>query len=253
MLRRQLDLFFCALQFLTRIPMPALDRFEPGWTTRAVRYFPLVGQLVGGLSALVLVGAAYVWNGWVAALLATAASVLVTGALHEDGLADTADGLGGGATPGRRLEIMKDSRTGTYGFLALGLVLALKVAVLGGQPAFVAGAALLAAHGLARAAAVVVMRLTPYAPLGAAGKWAPAARGVTAGEAATAVALAAWPLALLPAETGLAGVAAGAAAAAVVALTARRLVGGHTGDVLGAVEQSFELGFLLGAAAVPIP
>lgn len=252
-MRRQVELFLCALQFLTRIPVPALGRFDPDWITRGARYFPLVGQLVGGVSALVLVAASRLWSAPVAALLAVAAGVLVTGGFHEDGLADTGDGLGGGQTPERRLEIMKDSRLGTYGLLALGLVLALKVAVLASVPLIRAAALLLAAHGLGRAASVLVMRLTPYAMLGEAGKWKPAPQGVTTAEVSIAVVLSLWPLALLPAGPAVSGLVCGALGAGCVATLAGRLIGGHTGDVLGACEQMFELGFLLGGTALLAP
>lgn len=246
----QVRLLLCAVQFLTRVPTPSLATFQPDWITRSARYFPLVGQGVGLVSALVLVSAERVWGGGVAAALALTAGLLATGAFHEDGLADTADGLGGGQTPARRLEIMKDSRVGTYGVCALGLVLALKGAVLASTPVTTAAAMLLAAHGLGRAAAVCVMRLTPYAPSGEAGKWKPVPQGVRTGEVLVAILIAAWPLAFLPSAAALAGLAGGAVLVLAIALLARRLIGGHTGDVLGAAEQLFEVGFLLGVAAL---
>ena len=155
---RQLQLFLCAVQFLTRVPTPALRGFESDWISRSARYFPLVGMLVGGVCAAVFWGAAQLWSGWLPALLAIAAGVLVTGAFHEDGLADTADGLGGGSTLAKRLTIMKDSRIGTYGALALGLVLALKAAALAELPAGLGAWALVAAHAGGRGAAVLAMR-----------------------------------------------------------------------------------------------
>lgn len=251
MLRRQLILLVCAVQFLTRLPTPALKTFDPDWITRAARYFPLVGQVVGGLSALVLLLAGQVWPGAVAAVLAIAAGLATTGAFHEDGLADSFDGIWGGSTPPRRLEIMKDSRIGTYGAVALVVVLGLKVASLAALPLAVAACALLAGHGLARAAAVVCMRLTPYAPAAAeAGKWKPTPMGVGTGETLFALLLALWPLILLPPVAAAVGVLVGAVLAAGMAVIARRKLGGHTGDVLGAVEQMFEVGFLLGVVAV---
>ncbi|MFN3522471.1 MAG: adenosylcobinamide-GDP ribazoletransferase [Phenylobacterium sp.] len=248
-MRRQVALLLCAVQFLTRLPTPPLRDFDPAWISRSARYFPLVGQMVGALSAAVLLACAQVWSGAVPALLALAAGVLLTGGFHEDGLADTADGLGGGTSPQRRLEIMKDSRLGTYGALALVLALGLKAAALAGLAPLSAAAALLAGHGAGRAAAVLAMGALPYVARGEAAKWKPAPETLKAWEIALAVALAAWPLALLaPAAAGL-GLALGAAFALVPALAARRLIGGYTGDVLGAVEQAFEVGFLLGVAA----
>jgi adenosylcobinamide-GDP ribazoletransferase len=246
--RHQVRLLVCAIQFLTRVPVPSLKTFEPEWITRSTRYFPLVGQGVGAVSALVLLAAERVWGGGVAAVLAIAVGLLITGAFHEDGLADTADGLGGGQTPAQRLEIMKDSRVGTYGVCALVVVLGLKAAVLASTP--MAALMLLAAHGLGRAAAVVVMRVTPYAPSGEAGKWRPVPQGVRTSEVVVALLIAAWPLAFLPMGAVLVGLLGGAALAIIMALLASRLIDGHTGDVLGAVEQLFEVGFLLGVAAL---
>lgn len=248
-MRRQLDLLLCAVQFLTRLPVPVSPRFDPDWTTRSARYFPLVGQFVGALSGGVLLLADGLWSGWLPALLAVLAGVLITGAFHEDGLADTADGLGGGATRERRLEIMKDSRIGTYGALALGFCLALKVAALSQTPFVVAAAGLVAAHGGGRAAAVVVMRLLPHVSDPRSAKYRPAPDGVRTWEAALALLIAAWPLVLLPPGAWGIGLAAAIALALALALASRRLVGGYTGDVLGAVEQLFELGFVLGIAA----
>lgn len=246
---RQLRLFFCALQFLTRLPAPSFADFQPDWITRAARYFPLVGILVGAIGAGVLLLAGHVWSGPLPALLAVAAGVLVTGGFHEDGLADTADGLGGGQTPARRLEIMKDSRIGTYGVLALGLVLALKVAALATLPLATAALALVAAHGAGRVAAVAVMVLGRHVSDRDDAKYKPAPDGVRPFELLVAAGLGVWPLALLG-WAGLAGAAAGAVLAAALALTARRLIGGHTGDVLGGVEQACELGVLLGVSAM---
>lgn len=250
MLRRQLDLLLVAIQFLTRIPTPQIAGFDPDWISRSARYFPLVGQAVGAISALVFFAASQVWPPAIAALLAIATGVLVTGGFHEDGLADTADGLGGGQTSERRLEIMKDSRLGSYGALALGLTLALKTAALASLPPLVGALVLLTAHGLGRGAAVVAMAVLPYARGLDLSKWKPSPTGLSAGEVAIALLLAAWPLALLSLGVGGAGLALGALLALAPAFAARRLIGGQTGDVLGAVEQMFELGFLLGAAAL---
>jgi len=250
-LHRQLQLMLCAVQFLTRVPTPALKNFEPDWISRSARYFPLVGLLVGLVCAGVFAAASQVWSGWLAALLAIAGGVLVTGAFHEDGLADTFDGLGGGGTPERRLEIMKDSRIGTYGALALGLVLAVKAAALADLPPLLGAWALACAHAGGRGAAVLAMRVMPYVGHLERGKWKPAPSGLSTSEAAFALAFAGLPLLLAPSGAWAIGLLLGAVLSLVLALSARRLLGGYTGDVLGAIEQVFELGFLLGIAASP--
>ena len=246
---RQLKLFLCALQFLTRLPAPSFADFQPDWITRAARYYSLVGIVVGAACAGVLLLAGQLWSGLLPALLAVAAGVLITGGFHEDGLADTADGLGGGQTPARRLEIMKDSRVGTYGVLALGLVLAIKVAALATLPLATAALALVAAHGAGRVAAVMVMVLGRHVSDRDDAKYKPAPEGVRPFELLVAAALGLWPLAPLG-WPGLAGAAVGTLLATIVALTARRLIGGYTGDVLGGVEQACELGVMLGVSAL---
>lgn len=248
---RQVALFLTAVQFLTRIPVPALTDFRPDWTARSARYFPLVGALVGLASGGVFLAASAFWSDLTPALLATTAGILITGAFHEDGLADTADGLGGGQTPERRLEIMKDSRLGTFGVLALGLGIGLKVVALSEIPAAVAIAVLVAAHAGGRGAAVLVMRVLPYAGDRAQTKVKPVAEGLTTGETAAAMAFAA--LAIVAAAWVLPMAVAAALSAATVlaagmALLARRLIGGWVGDTLGACEQVFEIVFLVAIA-----
>jgi adenosylcobinamide-GDP ribazoletransferase len=249
-LAREWRLFLCAVQFLTRLPTPRQPGFEAAWIGRSTRYFPLVGQIVGALCAVVLLGAGRLWGGLVAALLAVGAGVWITGAFHEDGLADTADGLGGGATREARLAIMKDSRVGTYGVLALGLVTALRVAALANAPPWRGAVALLAAHGAGRAAAVVVMASLPYVGVAASAKAAASLQTVAAGAVIIAVFLALWPFALFDVRAGALGLLVGGFAAAVVAALSWRLIGGRTGDILGAVEQVAETGVLLGATVV---
>lgn len=255
-LRRQLDLFVCAVQFLTRLPTPPTPGFQPDWIARSTRYFPAVGQLVGLIAAALLMAAQAVWPAELAALLAIAVGVTITGGFHEDGLADTADGLGGGSTVARRLEIMKDSRIGSYGALALILILLLKTAALTAlteRSAACAATSLIAAHGAGRAAAVVAMWRTPYVGDPERSKLKPIPHSVRAIEVLIALGFAAWPLVLLPVRSSVQGLALGGLCAFVVAILARRLIGGNTGDVLGAVEQVFEVGFLLGVSAVLKP
>lgn len=241
----QVRLLLVALQFLTRLPVPQVRGFTPDMISRSTRYYPVVGALVGGICAMVLTGAAQVWDSVLPALLAIAVGVLVTGAFHEDGLADTFDGLGGGTEPARRLEIMKDSRLGAFGALGLGLVLALKVAALAQVSPSLAAAGLLCAHAGGRTAAVLAMAV--LSPVGQSAKWSPdRLRPI---EPVLAVALGATPLVLLGAQAAPA-LALGLLMAALPALAARRLIGGYTGDILGAVEQMFELGFLLALAAL---
>lgn len=251
MIVRELWRLACAIQFLTRLPAPTAKDWPEDHLVRAAKYFPLVGVLVGAIAAMVFAAGRCVWaEGPMPAILAVAAGIVVTGGLHEDGLADTMDGLGGGCDRDERLSIMKDSRLGTYGALALGVVAALKGAALSPFPSATAASVLVAAHALARSAAVVVMAATPYAAPATTSKWRGGASVVRPTEAIAAVVIGAVPLLQLPPVTAIACLLIGATAAAYVTFAARRLIGGHTGDVLGAVEQAFETGFILAAAAL---
>jgi len=249
-------LFLVALQFLTRLPV-RLIRFEPAWLNDCVRHFPLVGALVGAVGAAVLVGAVQLWPAWVAALLALAATVALTGGFHEDGLADTFDALGGAVSREKALSIMKDSRIGSYGALALGLSLLLRaalLAVLATRPLMGAIAALIVSHSLARTAAVGVMVSLPYGGDVEHAKAKPLALAVAPRNFGIALA---W-CGLLGLALAAAGVqplrwVAALAAAAVVALLMRHWLrsrlGGYTGDGLGATEQLAEIAVLLAFTA----
>ncbi len=247
-MRREFIYFLVAVQVLTRLPVPRMQGFAERWMERGVKYFPLTGAIVGAVCALILFGASHLWHGVLPAIITVAAGILITGGLHEDGFADFFDSMGG-ATREARLAIMKDSRIGTYGALALGAGVAIKIFALAGLPLWTAAAGLVAAHAGGRLAAVAVISLLPYAGGISAAKIKPLGRGVTRADLAIAGVFGLLPLLLLPAAFAFPALAAGAGAALIAALGARRLLGGYTGDVLGAVEQIYEIAFLLGLAA----
>ncbi len=167
--RAEAAAFLLALGFLTRLPLPA----PPGDMAAALRYLPAAGALIGAAAAAVLAAAAAVLPMAPAVLLSIAATCLLTGALHEDGLADTFDAIGAGSRE-RALEIMRDSRIGTFGALALGLVLALKATALAAMPLGLAAAALVAGHAASRFSCLVVIATSRYVrPTGTAGFAAP--------------------------------------------------------------------------------
>jgi adenosylcobinamide-GDP ribazoletransferase len=245
---RRWDEFRVAAGFLTRLPLgpapePAMALAQASWA------FPLVGILVGLLGGL-----AYALAAWLglpplpAALIAVAATALSTGALHEDGLADTVDGLGGGHDREHKLAIMRDSRSGAYGVLALVFSVGLRAAALatlsgGGRVV----AALIAGHAVARG--FLPLALRALEPARSDGLGASAGRpeaGNAWGAAGLGVLIAVFALDLGP---GIAAVIAAAIAMTLVADLARRRVGGYTGDVLGAVEQGGEIVMLLAAAS----
>ena len=245
--------FWNAFRFLTILPAPASpDGMAPDWLTRALPAFPAVGILIGLVSAFVLLIADLLWSHGLGAICAVAASIALTGALHEDGLADTFDALGGGWSVAKRLEIMKDSRIGTYGALALGLGVALRVGALIALPVDLAACSLIAGHAAARAAPALVMTKLDYAGDTAAMKVAYEESKPRVRELLTIgclVAIAALPMLYLSGPTVVVGWIGALLFGALIAIWAKRLLGGYTGDVLGAVEQFGEIGFLLGVLA----
>ncbi len=244
----EITLLLLAVQFLTRLPLPRNLEYTPARLGAARCYFPLVGAVVGTLGACSYGMAIVVKLPQVmATLLATAATIWITGAFHEDGLADTFDGLGA-LDRERALAVMQDSRIGTFGAVALGITLALKVTALAYLPAMLAMICMVAGHGLSRLSNIVVATTSSYVRNSEAGSLLDGhlGRGGTLLAMATGIGCLALVLAIsLPvAVSGLAGLALGHLA--MRSLYERRL-GGHTGDTQGAVQQWSELGFYLGA------
>jgi adenosylcobinamide-GDP ribazoletransferase len=249
----QLRLFFVALQFFTRLPIPRWVGFDASWLHQSSRYFPLVGLTVAAIGAAVYALAALVLPTALAVLLSTAATIYATGAFHEDGFADTCDGMGGGTTRERALEIMKDSRIGAYGAIGILLMLAVKCTALAQLSPSAAVAALFAAHPLSRLMACALIWRMQYAR--SEGKSKPLAQQMGNGEfsfalvtallpavAAGAMGWIAWPVLL-------AGLLAMALSAWWLTRKFVQRLGGYTGDCLGAVQQLTEAVFYLCAVA----
>lgn len=236
-----------AVLFSTRLPLAHSASFAGGDLARAMWALPLAGALVGGLGALVYWAAFQIGLApLICATLTMAATMLATGCLHEDGLADTADGFGVRAARERKLEIMHDSRTGTYGACALALSTLLRAGALAvlAEPALVAPA-LLAAHAGGRAILPLFLYIVP--PARKDGLSANAGRPSRA-RAAAAAALGAAIMALaLGLRAGAIAALLLAAALAGMAQLARRQIGGQTGDVAGALEQAGEALVLMAA------
>lgn len=252
MMWHELRLFLIALQFLTRLPVPARVGFDPQWLNESARHFPAVGACVGLLAAGVLWAGGWLFPVPVAVGLSMAATVLLTGAFHEDGLADTCDALGGTVSRERALQIMKDSRIGTYGAVGLLLVLGLKAAALAALPLGWAVPALVLVHTASRAAAVALIRFLPYAGDVDQAKAKPLARRISAAGLVVACTWPLWvgaviavgqPSAVAPVLLSIGLATAGAWACAH---WFRRRLGGITGDTLGATQQLTELLMLLG-------
>ena len=248
-----------ALIFLTRLPLGRETALPPPALAGAMRAFPVAGLLIGAIIGAVLVLSA--WLGApasVAVLIAIGAGLGLTGALHEDGLADIADGFGGGSTVERKLEIMRDSRIGTYGVLALILAVALKFATLASLAAhsvWLAFAVMVAAAAVSRVAPAGILHL--LAPARGDGLSAAAGRPgrSTLLQAAAIAALISvivlWPVSF---AFGLLAVPlAGLAGLFATAWLARHQIGGQTGDVAGASQVVSELAILIIAVMVLAP
>ncbi|MBP6815316.1 MAG: adenosylcobinamide-GDP ribazoletransferase [Burkholderiaceae bacterium] len=255
----QLRLFLVALQFYSRLPVTGrlaqwMD-YDPAHLAPATRYFPVVGLVVASLTAIVYAGFGLMLPHPVALLLAMAAGLMLTGAFHEDGLADYCDAMGGHHERARLLEIMHDSRIGTYGAAGLVMMLVGRFQTLAAiDPSWI-GVLLVSSATMSRGCSVAIMITLPYARQDGAAIAKPIAQNLSLEDAAVAIALAIAPVALAALWTGEIAVFA-AAAAGAIAITAwmrRRIrlrLGGYTGDCLGAVQQLAELAFLIGALAV---
>jgi adenosylcobinamide-GDP ribazoletransferase len=235
-----------AVAFLTRLPVAR--RTDQADLAQGTVYFPLVGALVGAGGAAVFWLASMLWPLPVAIILSVAATVLATGALHEDGLADFADGFGGGWSREQVLAIMKDSRIGTYGAMALTLTVLAKLVALASLTRLDVVRALIAAHTLARWATLPLLAWLPYVRA-EGGTGTPFTGGVTPARLAVATLC---TVAILAATLGVRAIATVIAAMAVTMAFAwytRRRIGGITGDVLGATAQCVELTTYLVLAA----
>ena len=251
-MRYQLELFFTALGFFTRLPVPGWVPWSPERLNHAARYFPLVGWVVGGIGAASWLAFVQILPPTLAVLLSMAVTIRATGAFHEDGWADACDGLGGGWDKLQVLTIMKDSRIGSYGTVGLVLMLLAKAAALvelataGDQAVAVA---LLAAHPLSRLASTSLIHTLEYVREDESAKAKPLARRLSATELAIATVFGALPLVLLAPLEAAAALAATVAVTLWAARYLLRRLGGYTGDCLGAVQQATELAAYLGILA----
>ncbi len=241
-LRYQIELFWLALSFFSRIPIPVSVPYSEQRMNQAGRYFPLVGMFLGCLCTQIYHLAIQVFSPDVAIFLTMFASLMLTGAFHEDGLADMADGIGGGMTLERRLSIMKDSRVGTYGSVALIMALLGKFLLLSELADL--GSLLpvwIVAYTLSRAVAASLIYSLPYVSAPEGSKSKPLAMHQTKTDLVLIILTAALPCLLWNVEL--------AAILFVVSFAFRFLfqywlnkrLGGFTGDCLGGAQQLMEL------------
>lgn len=237
--RREWNLFATAILFFTRIPMKA--DFSQNLLNRCNRYFPVVGMIVGGIGAGIFWSASLILPSSVAILLSMVATILITGAFHEDGFADVCDGFGGGWNKERVLHIMKDSHIGAYGVIGMIMLLALKFTILSETPDKMIPIALVVCHTLSRLMAVMTMHALKYVRDDESSKSKSVTKNINAVDLLIALILAAgvmylfdsWWYALVP----------GAMLFAKLCLDIwfRIRIGGYTGDCLGAIQQVTEV------------
>ena len=235
-----------AAQFLTRVQLSrrVVEAHElPG----ALAYFPLIGALVGGAIAGVIIAATPLVGGDVAMVIGLIAGALLTGAFHEDGLADTCDGLGGGVTRERALEIMRDSRIGSYGAISLILLYAARFALFRTLGPWQLLLALPVASALGRASIVALTAWLPSAR--SEGVGADLASSISRGTVAIGVVTALIIAAILCGTAAPALVATAALVIIAAAFYLRHRLGGTTGDALGAVSVIVEVATLAAAVA----
>jgi adenosylcobinamide-GDP ribazoletransferase len=242
-MKEESNRFLIAVMFLTRLPVLRLVKYDLEHLSKSTVYFPLVGAIVGSVGALTLWIASLKFPSTLAVLISMAATILLTGAFHEDGLADSADGFGGGYTKERILEIMKDSRIGTYGAIALWLFLTAKLLLLSEifkQDDSLALATLIVAHLLGRYSSLPLIFTLDYARN-------EATSSKPFAEKASAKRLVVASLYTLCLSMLLLEWRAFWAISAVLFMTLlsgiyfKKRIGGITGDALGAANQLSEL------------
>ena len=247
--RHELYAFLGAIRFFTRIPVSDRIPHTETLLNYAARYFPAVGLLVGLISAGAFALSLMLLPKSISVLLAMSVSIYLTGAFHEDGLTDMTDGLGGGWEKLRILEIMKDSRVGSYGVIAIGMALALKFACLSEAPSAWVPALLVIGHALSRYCSVLIMAGMHYVREDALSKAKPLATQLSGNALVVATLFGLLPLLWLPFGAMTLGLVCALTATIWLGRKLQKWLGGYTGDCLGAVQQLSEVAFYLGALA----
>ena len=259
-LRNERKYFLLAVGFFTRIPVPNFADFHTDDLNFSAKYFPLVGLFVGMIGAGAFTLATKLMPSSLAIFVSMAMTIYITGAFHEDGLADSADGLGGGWDRERILTIMQDSRLGTYGAIALFLILFAKFQVLNELPTYFLPFILVIGHTFSRLCALYVMVNLSYVRMD--GKAKPIATSLGNGDVAIATVFGLMPIPLIymnfsPFILNLNDwlLLGGYCLVPVVLVwlwwrnKIKHWLGGYTGDCLGAMQQITELAFYFGLLA----
>jgi adenosylcobinamide-GDP ribazoletransferase len=248
-MRKQIEIFFTALMFYTRIPCPKWVTHDPEYLNKATRYFPLMGWIVAAVCALVYMATEFFLGSSIAVLLSMIAGILTTGAFHEDGFADVCDAFGGGWTKEKILDIMKDSRIGAYGAIGIILLLLLKFTTLSAMPFTQMWMILLAAHSFSRLCAVLVVATSQYVRENDDAKAKPLAKSITAKEIIPAVLFGLLPLLFFQRIEIIYALILPLLGTFFLRRYFHKWIGGYTGDCLGATQQVTEVLFYLSLLA----
>lgn len=244
-MKRELKILFTAIMFYTRIPVPKGVGFSDENLNRATRYFPLIGILVGGFGALAFMLAQTVLSNPIAILISMILTILLTGAFHEDGFADFCDGFGGGYSKEKILAIMKDSRIGTYGAIALILILLSKFMLINEIRIDSIPIVLVSAHAFSRLNPVLLIMTSRYVRQDETSKSKPVGKKISVTTLIIALIFGLAPLFLLP----IVFIPFLVILQILILLAFRQYIhkkiGGYTGDVLGALQQLSEINYYL--------
>lgn len=251
-MRSEFTILCTALAYYSRIPLYKYCDFCPTVLKKANRYFPLVGWIVGGVAAIVYLASDVVLTKSIAVLLSMISTIVLTGAFHEDGLADSVDGFGGGHAKEKILEIMKDSRIGTFGALALISVLALKFLFLYEIDSVVLPFVLIAGHSTSRFVTAIFLYTHKYARVNdATSKSGDVSQEMSLAELGIAGVFGLLPLLLLDVKYFLAIIPM-LIIRQVIGYNLNKKIGGFTGDTLGATQQITELAFYISVYLVSL-
>jgi adenosylcobinamide-GDP ribazoletransferase len=242
---KQVKIFFTAVMFFTRIPCPKWVDHSEEYLNKASMYFPLIGWIVGGFSALVFWASKFLFPVSIAVIFSMIASILLTGAFHEDGFADVCDGFGGGWTKEKILEIMKDSRVGSYGVIGMILMLGTKFALLNQISIQFIPAALIAGHSLSRFASTSVIFTHQYVRENEDSKAKPLAKKMQFSDIILAAVFGTIPLLFMQNYLFVLAIIPVFLARWYMMRYFVKWIGGYTGDCLGAVQQVTEVVFYI--------
>lgn len=245
MISRELNSFFNALLYYSRIPVPKSTVCTEQTLSRAFRYLPLVGILVAAAGSAGFAAASLILPKTVAVLLALIIVMLLTGCLHEDGFADFCDGFGGGQSRESILAIMKDSHIGAYGVLGLIMLLAFKIMALLAIPSGNLPGVFIAAHAISRVYPILLVRSSTYAREGDTGKSQHTRIGIDAWSLGTGIVIGLTPLVFLHGSFSLFFLPISFLLYCLYKNYLRKKIGGFTGDTLGALQQGMEILFYL--------